>query len=162
MPAPPPNGVSSTCPHFSGVLSRKSTASMLLPSRTAFSTWRCVRNHSNHCGNSVKTSALTEEAQVDVDPARLDVDRADAVTHQRHQQLRAVHAVYLEDLDGRQCAHLTHEADLQLAVDDEAAFEIGGPVFVFGEHRGLAGNGQVESAQGLGILTGGRALQAQD
>ena len=60
------------------------------PSASAFSTWRWVRNHSNHCGNSVKTSAFTEEAQVDVDPARLDVDRADAVAHQRHEQLRAV------------------------------------------------------------------------
>ena len=79
MPAPPPNGVSSTCPQFSGVDARKSTASTACPSASAFSTWRWVRNHSNHCGNSVKTSAFTEEPEVDVDPTRREVDRADAV-----------------------------------------------------------------------------------
>ena len=44
-----------------GVEARKSIASTECPSASAFSTCRCVRNHSNHCGNSVKTSALTEE-----------------------------------------------------------------------------------------------------
>src|SRR3954447_23049511 len=111
IPAPPPNGVSSTCPHFKGVEARKSTVSTACPSRRAFSTWRCVRNHSNHCGNSVKTSALTEEAQVDVDRARAHVDRADAVARQRDQQLRAVRAVDLEHVDGRQRAHAPHEPD---------------------------------------------------
>src|SRR4051812_27014172 len=90
MPAPPPNGVSSTWPHFNGVDARKSTVSTEWPRANAFSTWRWVRNQSNHCGNSVKTSAFTEEAQVDVDAARLDVDRADAVAHHRHQQLGPV------------------------------------------------------------------------
>ena len=77
MPAPPPKGVSSTWPQFNGVDARKSTVSTEWPSASAFSTCRCVRNQSNHCGNSVKTSAFTEEAQVDVDPAPLEVDRAD-------------------------------------------------------------------------------------
>src|SRR6476619_6962439 len=98
MPAPPPNGVSSTCPHLSGVAERKSTASTEWPSASAFSTCRCVRNHSNHCGKSVKTSAFTEEAQVDVDPAPLEVNRADAVAHHRDEQLAAVDAVDLQHL----------------------------------------------------------------
>src|SRR3954468_23582589 len=105
IPAPPPNGVSSTWPHFSGVEARTSTASTACPSASAFSTWRCVRNQSNHCGNSVKTSTFTEKAQVDVDPALLDVDRADAVAHERDQQFRAVGAVDLEHLDARERAH---------------------------------------------------------
>src|SRR6476646_3304522 len=105
MPAPPPKGASSTCPQFSGVVSRRSTASTSCPSASAFSTWRCVRNQSNHCGNSVKTSAFTEEAQVDVDPPCLYVDRADAVAHHRDEQLPAVRPVDLKDLDTRQRAH---------------------------------------------------------
>src|SRR3954447_26910275 len=127
MPAPPPKGVSSTWPHFRGVEERKSTASTECPSASAFSTCRWVRNQSNHCGNSVKTSALTEEAQVDVDPARLDVDRADAVAHQRHEQLRAVGPVDLEHLDAGQRAHPPHEADRGRAVDHGAALEVARP-----------------------------------
>src|SRR5690242_19732285 len=102
IPAPPPNGVSSTCPHFNGVAARKSNASTEWPSASAFSTCRWVRNHSNHCGNSVKTSALTEEPEVDVDPPRLEIHRPDAVAHQRHEQLGAVDAIDLEHLDRRQ------------------------------------------------------------
>src|SRR3954447_3900245 len=93
MPAPPPNGASSTCPQFRGVDARKSTVSTEWPRASAFSTCRCVRNQSNHCGKSVKTSAFTEERHVDVDPARLDVDRPDAVAYERHEQLRAVDAI---------------------------------------------------------------------
>src|SRR4051795_582703 len=111
MPAPPPKGVSSTCPQFSGVEARKSTASTECPRASAFSTCRWVRNHSNHCGNSVKTSAFTEEAQVDLDPAGLEVDRTDAVTHERHEQFRAVGAVDFQHLDARQRAHAPHETD---------------------------------------------------
>src|SRR3954447_22157256 len=111
IPAPPPNGVSSTWRHFSGVVSGKSTASTECPSASAFSTCRCVRNQSNHCGKSVKTSAFTEEAQVDVDPPRLDVDRADAVLHERDHQLRAVGPVDLEHLHAGQRAHAAHEPD---------------------------------------------------
>src|SRR5918998_5834499 len=127
IPAPPPNGVSSTCPHFSGVEARKSTASTVCPSASAFSTCRWVRNQSNQCGNSVKTSAFTQELQVDVDPARLDVDRADAVAHQRHEQLRAVDAVHLEHLDARQRAHAPHEADSDVAGHDRATLEVTRP-----------------------------------
>src|SRR3954467_12995820 len=114
IPAPPPNGVSSTWPHFSGVEERTSTVSTEWPSASAFSTCRWVRNQSNHCGNSVKTSAFTQEVQVDVDPPRLDVDRADAVAHHRHEQLGAVDAVDLQHLDGGQRAHPAHEADHQV------------------------------------------------
>src|SRR3954453_12252453 len=121
IPAPPPNGVSSTWPHFSGVEARKSTASTECPSASAFSTWRCVRNHSNHCGNSVRTSAFTQELQGDVDPAGRDVDRADGVAHQRHEQLRAVGPVDLEHLAAGQGGHPAHEADRPLAVHDGAA-----------------------------------------
>src|SRR3954451_19256136 len=134
MPAPPPNGVSSTCPHFSGVDARKSTASTQCPSASAFSTCRCVRNQSNHCGNSVKTSAFTEEFQVDVDPARVDVDRADAVAHQRHEQLRAVGPVDLEHLDARERAHTPHEPDRGRAVDHGAPLEVASPELALLEH----------------------------
>src|SRR3954449_1397173 len=105
MPAPPPNGASSTCPQFRGVDARKSTVSTECPSASAFSTCRWVRNQSNHCGKSVKTSAFTQEAHVDVDAAGVDVDRADAVAHHRHEQLGPVGAVDLEHLDRRQRAH---------------------------------------------------------
>src|SRR3954452_16920743 len=117
IPAPPPKGVSSTCPHFSGVEARKSTASTVWPSASAFWTCRCVRNHSNHCGNSVKTSAFTEEPEVDVDAARGQVDRADAVAHHRHEQLAPVGAVHLEHLDRGQRAHAPHETDRDVAVE---------------------------------------------
>src|SRR3954453_19299369 len=133
IPAPPPNGVSSTCPHFSCVAARKSTASSSCPSAIAFSTCRCVRNHSNHCGNSVKTSAFTEEAQVDLDPPGLEVDRAEAVAHERHEQLRAVGPVDLEHLDARQRAHAAHEADDQVTVEDRAPLEVGRPELAFFE-----------------------------
>src|SRR3954454_15046924 len=122
MPAPPPNGASSTCPQFRGVDARKSTVSTECPSANAFSTCRCVRNQSNHCGNSVKTSAFTEEAQIDVDAARGHVDRAHAVAHQGHEQFAAVGAVDLEHLDARQRAHAPDVADLDRAVDHQAAF----------------------------------------
>src|SRR5690242_11035560 len=96
IPAPPPNGVSSTWPHLSGVSWRKSIASIACPSASAFSTCRWVRNHSNHCGNSVKTSAFTEEAEVDVDAPGVEIDGADAVAHERHEQLGAVDPVHLQ------------------------------------------------------------------
>src|SRR3954452_6733189 len=127
IPAPPPNGVSSTWPHFRGVEARKSTASTEWPSASAFSTCRWVRNHSNHCGNNVKTSAFTEEPEIDVDPARLEVHGADAVAHERHEQLAPVDAVDFQHLDRRQRAHLAHEADLDRAVDDETALEVRRP-----------------------------------
>src|SRR3954451_4974607 len=158
IPAPPPNGVSSTCPHLNGVDARKSTASTEWPRLKAFSTCRWVRNQSNQCGNSVKTSAFTEEAQVDVDPARLDVDRADAVAHHRDQQLGTVGAIDLEHLDRRECAHPAHETDDHVAVDDRAAGQIRGPVLVLLKGSFRARDGQLVPAQGVGVVARGRAL----
>src|SRR3954463_2849789 len=92
IPAPPPNGVSSTCPPVSGVKSRGLTQVIDDPASTTLRTWRCSRNQSNHGGKRVKTSmsirssALAEEGEVDVDDARLDVDRADRVVDERHEQ----------------------------------------------------------------------------
>src|SRR5215216_4337547 len=85
MPAPPPNGVSSTAPPLSGVVARGSTHSKALPSASAFATWRWPRYQSNHCGNSVKTSTSIDEAQVDVDPPGLQVHGPDRVAHERDQ-----------------------------------------------------------------------------
>ena len=69
IPAPPPNGVSSTWPQFSGVVRAESTVSSVCPSASAFDTCRCSRNHSNHCGNSVKTSMFIPAHLPDRDPA---------------------------------------------------------------------------------------------
>src|SRR5919202_1988294 len=59
MPAPPPNGVSSTWPPLSGVWSRGFSVRTSWPAASAFATWRWARNHSNHSGNSVTTSSCT-------------------------------------------------------------------------------------------------------
>src|SRR3954470_2386035 len=145
IPAPPPNGVSSTWPHFSGVEERTSTVSTEWPSASAFSTCRWVRNQSNHCGNSVKTSAFTEESEVDVDAPGDDIDRADAVADERHEQFAPVRAVDLQDLHGRQRAHPADEPHVGGAVDDRAPFEVGGPVLVVGEHRVVARDHEFET-----------------
>ncbi len=60
--APPPNGTSSTLLDFSGVVARGSIASSAWPLASALATWRWVRNQSNQCGTSVKTSIRIEEA----------------------------------------------------------------------------------------------------
>src|SRR4051794_16676060 len=119
MPAPPPNGVSSTAPPLSVVVARGSTHSSEWPSASALVTWRCPRYQSNQCGNSVKTSASIDEPQVDVDPARLQVDGADRVADQRDQPVP-----HLERLARGQRDHALDHADLELAVDDEAALEV--------------------------------------
>src|SRR3954470_3864506 len=116
MPAPPPNGVSSTAPPLSVVVARGSTHSTERPSASALVTCRCPRYQSNQCGNSVKTSASIDEAQVDVDPARLQVARADRVTHERDQPV-----AHFKRLARGQRDHALHPAHLHLAVDDEAA-----------------------------------------
>src|SRR4051794_24437789 len=162
IPAPPPNGVSSTWPHLRGVAARKSNVSTVCPSASAFSTWRWVRNQSNQCGKSVKTSAFTEKAQVDVDPPRFDVDRADAVTHERHEQLGTVGPVDLEHLDTGQRAHTPHEPDGESAVDHGAPHEVARPVLALLEHRLVARDGQLVAAQRFGVGARGRAFQAQD
>src|SRR6478735_7033188 len=146
IPAPPPKGVSSTCPQFRGVVARKSTVSTECPRASAFSTCRWVRNHSNHCGNSVKTSAFTEEPEVDVDPALREIDRANAVADHRHEQLGPVGAVHFEHLDGRERAHAPDEAHGDLAVEDREALEVGRPELVWLKHGIGAGNGQVRAA----------------
>src|SRR5829696_863286 len=97
IPAPPPNGVSSTAPPLSGVVARGSTHSNVLPSARTFATCRWPRYQSNQLGNSVKTSTSIDEAQVDVDPAALQVHGADRVAHHRDQPV-----AHLERLAGRQ------------------------------------------------------------
>ena len=56
LPAPPPNGVSSTTRPLSGECSRGLSVRSSCPAATALRTWRCSRNHPNHSGNSVTTS----------------------------------------------------------------------------------------------------------
>src|SRR5438046_256288 len=91
MPAPPPYGVSSTCPPLRGVAWRKSTISMRAP---VFRTWRCSTNQSNQCGNSVKTSisiSVAQEVAVDLDDLAFQVDLLDRVGDQRHQMTLVAH-----------------------------------------------------------------------
>src|SRR4051812_42585592 len=57
MPAPPPNGVSSTWPPLSGLWSRGFSVRTSCPPASALATWRWARNHSNHSGKSVTTSS---------------------------------------------------------------------------------------------------------
>src|SRR4051812_49204724 len=127
IPAPPPNGVSSTCPPLSGVNSRGLNVRSSWPCCVALRTWRWVRNQSNHSGNSVRTSSCTrlllaQERQVDVDRAALHVDVAHRVGDQRDQQLAL--AADLEHLARRVRQQPLDHADLALAVDDAAALEV--------------------------------------
>src|SRR3954465_14396247 len=85
IPAPPPNGVSSTAPPLSGVVALGSMQSSECPSARALATCRWPRNQSNQPGNSVKTSASIDEPHVDVDHAAGDVHRADRVAHHRDE-----------------------------------------------------------------------------
>src|SRR4051812_43334380 len=87
MPAPPPNGVSSTAPPLNGVVARGSMHCTVCPSASALATCRWRRNQSNQDGNRVKTSMSTQELHVHVDATGVDVDRADRVAHERDQQL---------------------------------------------------------------------------
>src|SRR3954468_7012072 len=109
--APPPKGVSSTWPPLRGVWSRGLKVLISWPPRAALRTWRWVWNHSNHSGNSVRTSScmsglvLAEEAEVDVDAPGLDVDGADRVGDERDPQgLRRVGGVGVRPLDLQQLA----------------------------------------------------------
>src|SRR3954451_24401537 len=70
MPAPPPNGGSSTWPHFSGVDARTSTASNRCPAASAFVTWRWERNQSNQSGNRVTTSSRSRSPPRGLAPLR--------------------------------------------------------------------------------------------
>src|SRR3954454_21441669 len=137
IPAPPPNGTSSTLPAFSGVVARGSTASSAWPSASALATWRWVRNQSNQCGKSVKTSIRTEEPQVDVDAPGRDVDRAHGVADHRHEQLLAAVADDLEHLDRGQLDHPAHRADLALTIGHRTALELVRPVLAGLQRRGV-------------------------
>src|SRR3954471_19601864 len=116
IPAPPPNGVSSTWPPLSGVCSGGFSARSSCPPARALATWRCERNHSNHSGKSVTTSSCTsagparrrrrrlpQERHVDVDDLRRHVDAPDGVAHERDEErLVLVGAGHLERLARRQ------------------------------------------------------------
>src|SRR3954471_4352481 len=130
IPAPPPNGVSSTWPPLSGVWSRGFSARTSWPPAIALATWRCERNHSNHSGKSVTTSSCTsaglggvrrrrgggvagarprgrgvaEERHVDVDQLCVHVDPAHRVANERDEERLVVVArpADLERLAGRQ------------------------------------------------------------
>src|SRR3954469_11318786 len=144
IPAPPPNGVSSTWPPLSGVCSRGFSARRSWPPESALATWRWARNHSNHSGNSVTTSSCTsarlgggrvggaggrrgrprrrgisEERNVDVDHLRLDVDAPDRVADERDEErLLGARAGPLESLARRQRDEPRDVPELEVAVDD--------------------------------------------
>src|SRR3712207_4201464 len=98
IPAPPPNGVSSTTLPLSVVWSRGLSVRTSWPAASALRTWRCVRNHSNHSGNSVTTSSCIQELRVDLDALLRDVDRANGVADERDEQP----GVQLEDVARRE------------------------------------------------------------
>src|SRR5829696_6118022 len=158
MPAPPPNGVSSTAPPLSVVVARGSTQSKVLPSASALATWRWPRYQSNQLGNSVKTSTSIDEPQVDVDPAPRQVDRADRVAHERDQAVAD-----LERLAGGQGDHPLHHADLALAVGDAAARQVARPELALLQRRRLGlGHAQLGAAQRLRLLPSRAAFEAKD
>src|SRR3954454_18663773 len=153
IPAPPPNGTSSTLPAFSGVVARGSTASSAWPLASALATWRWVRNQSNQCGKSVKTSIRTKEPQVDVDAPGRDVDRAHGVPDHRDEQPLAAVARALEHLDRRQLQQPPYRPHRALAVRHGAALELMRPVLA-GLERGRVGERHLQRAavQPLGCL----------
>src|SRR4051794_241154 len=145
IPAPPPNGVSSTWPPLSGVCSRGFSARSSCPPASALATWRCERNHSNHSGNRVTTSSCTsarrparrrrrgvpQERHVHIDDLRLDVDEPDRVADQRDEErLLVARAGHLERLARRQRDEPRDDAQLALTIDDAAAHEVLGPPLV--------------------------------
>src|SRR5215218_8219028 len=158
IPAPPPNGVSSTAPPLSGVVARGSTHSNVLPSASTLATWRCVRYQSNQPGNSVKTSTSIHEPQVDVDAAPFEVHGADGVAHERDQPVAD-----LERLTGRERDHPLDDADLPLAVRDTTALQVARPELALLKRRRLRlRHAELRAAQRLGGVAGGGALDAQD
>src|SRR5581483_3976525 len=156
IPAPPPNGVSSTWPPPSGEWARMSRHSSVLPAASALRTWRWSRNHWNHSGKSVKTSIsicarrspLAEEGEVDLDPPCVHVDAPDRVPDHWHQQLAAVAATDLEHLAGGQPAQRADHADGQLAIEHRAPLQVAPPPFVLLQRgRGAARHRQRQAAQ---------------
>src|SRR3954451_5320970 len=187
MPAPPPNGVSSTWPPLRGVWSRGLSVRTSCPPASALATWRWARNHSNHSGKSVTTSSCTsgalgrggrrpgslgqgrrggvaEERDVDVDDLRRDVDVPDGVAHERHEErLVRARAGHLERLARRKRDEPSDVAELAVAVDHAAALEVPRPPLVLLERRrGLALNEQLDAPQVAGRLAAVDAVEAQD
>src|SRR3954453_20345235 len=136
MPAPPPNGVSSTWPPVSGVWRRGSSVRISWPCSSALRTWRCERNQSNHSGKSVTTSSCivsgplalvqSEEARVDLDAPGRRVHRRDRVLHQRHE----LTALELEEVARRVREQARHAAQLAAVGHDGASHQVVGPVLV--------------------------------
>src|SRR5439155_22381748 len=160
MPAPPPKGTSSTWPPASGVCARMSTHSTEDPPASALRTWRCERNHSNHCGKRVKMSICTvsaasrvrirircaagigaragageaEELAVDLDRAARCVDAQHRVFDHRHDQRGAARdELDLQGLARRQLEHSSHGADRAPAVRYLARLEFPRPPFARSE-----------------------------
>src|SRR4051794_39164307 len=130
MPAPPPNGVSSTAPPLSGVVARGSTHSNVLPSASALATCRCPRDQSNQPGNSVKTSTSIDEPQIDVDAPSLQVHGADRVAPHRDQPVAD-----LQRLARGQGDHPLDHTGLALAGRDDAALQVARPELARSERR---------------------------
>ena len=159
IPAPPPNGVSSTAPPLSGVVARGSTASNVCPSASALATWRCPRNQSNHPGNSVKTSISTQEPHVHVDPARRrgpasGSRRAPAGSAGRRPRSPRRRAARPSGRRRRSRASPSTTRQPDEVVRPELALL----------QRGRLGDGhaQLGAAQRLGVLAGGAALEPED
>jgi len=82
----------------------------------------------------LRPSSLPEERQVDLDPAASDVDRADRVADERHEQiLLAFAARDLEHLARRQRQQPADGPDQLPAVANGAALEILGPPLVLAQ-----------------------------
>src|SRR3954465_6759339 len=87
IPAPPPNGVSSTTLPLSVEWSRGLSVRSSWPPSSALRTWRTPRNQSNHSGNSVTTSICkAQEPPVHGNQLRLDVDALDRVADERDER----------------------------------------------------------------------------
>src|SRR5688500_3166019 len=129
IPAPPPNGVSSSTRPLSVVWSRGLSVRSSCPRASALLTWRWVRNHSNHSGKRVTTSSCTQELPVHGDRAPLDVDPQDRVAHHRDQ----LAGVELERLARRQRDEPHDRPEHALAGDRAAADQVLGPVLVLAE-----------------------------
>src|SRR3712207_4992865 len=120
MPAPPPNGVSSTTRPLSVVWSRGLSVRSSCPAASAFCTWRCPRNHPNQSGNRVTTSSCTEEPRVHFDAPGLEVDALDRVLDQRDED----DGVELEDFARGQRNQTNDVTEGVRAVGDVAALEV--------------------------------------
>src|SRR3954454_19735281 len=177
IPAPPPNGVSSTCPPLSGVCSRGFSARSSWPPPSALATWRCERNDSNHSGKRVTTSSCTsaglarrrrrglaKERHVDVDHLRHHVDTPDGVAHERDEEgLVLVVAGHLERLARWQRHEPRDVPELARAVDDAAALEVLGPPLILLERRrGRTRDEQRGPAQRARGVAVGHAVEAHD